>query len=218
MAHEEPTETICKPSGSAGSWYVPFVGRGWISIAVCCLGAACQRKLDVGTDILWSADHESGDLSQWAAPGAWSGGVYLASADASVAISTEQAHSGQYSVKLSTPASNDTPSPTGGGGLFKEGIFSKDAYYSVWYFLPRAYTTTTSWTVLKFRSRYSATVISEVLDIRLQSLPSGEPSSSSTHATPISNLRCRIRRQSCRSGGGSNSRPFIATWATRRDG
>src|SRR6185437_2208334 len=48
--------------------------------------------------VLWSADHETGDLSQWYISG---GGGEFNSGAASATASSEVAHSGRYSAKAS---------------------------------------------------------------------------------------------------------------------
>lgn len=115
----------------------------------------CGRPLDLGTNIVWSTDFETGDFSPWSRPPG-SGGVYVADAgpsDASVTITSEYAHSGRYSAKFASIASTPPPLPypTGGGGLFKQGAFPPAAYYSAWYYVPEVYETISSWTILSFR-------------------------------------------------------------------
>jgi hypothetical protein len=168
-------------------------------LASSCLTASCT-PLDLGTDLVWATDNESGDLSAWSAsPG--TGGPFFGAGNPSVAISSEQAHSGRYSIKISSTAA--TPDPTsspGGGGMYKVGPFPQEAYYSVWYYVPQVYQTNSSWTILKFETPSSSSSdagptdggqaddagasaadagvsttatagFSQLLDVRLQSLP-----------------------------------------------
>jgi hypothetical protein len=136
----------------------------------------CGRPLDLGTDVIWSTDFEEGGFSGLsAAPG--TGGFYVSSAgDSSVGISAEHAHSGRYSVKLTSSASlpNPGPEPAGGGGIYKSGIFPQEAYYSAWYYLPQSYITTTAWTILRFPGVRNADAgpdagLNEVLNLSLES-------------------------------------------------
>jgi hypothetical protein len=114
----------------------------------------CGRPLDLGTDIIWSTDFEEGGLaSVRTSPGA--GGIYISDAgDSSVVLTTEHAHSGRYSVKITSSAAlpdpGNYPPGGGGGGIYKTGAFPKAAYYSAWYYLPTSYTTTTPWIILAF--------------------------------------------------------------------
>jgi hypothetical protein len=128
------------------------------------MGAAClvsgcgplgcgHQPLDVGSNVVWSTDFETGDFSAWSAPPG-TGGSYIegmGSGNATVTVTTEQAHSGRYSAKLaSAPASQGlTAYALGGSGLYKEGAFPEAAYYSVWYFVPQFYPDVTTWSILK---------------------------------------------------------------------
>jgi hypothetical protein len=70
----------------------------------------CSDPLQVGDDLLWTADQEPGNLEQWTRDGS---GEALAprteekegapSKRSSVEVSTEAAHAGKYSVKLVNP-------------------------------------------------------------------------------------------------------------------
>lgn len=119
----------------------------------CGLPGCGHQPLDVGSNVVWSTDFETGDFSAWlAAPG--TGGSYvegMGSSNATVTISTEQAHSGRYSAKLASgPAAQGlTAYALGGSGLYKEGAFPEAAYYSVWYFVPQFYPDVTTWSILK---------------------------------------------------------------------
>jgi hypothetical protein len=113
------------------------------------------------TSILWSADMETGDLSQWSLPdipgGPNVGGGIFNSGNAS-AIADGLAHSGHYSAKLSI----ETPSaPTSGTRLFrwKESQTYPQLYYSAWYYFPRRYIPDGSpswWNVFQWKSRHPA--------------------------------------------------------------
>ena len=81
------------------------------------------------------------------------------------------AHSGKYSVKLTNGAVGAVHTAR----LWHQGNFPKEAFYSVWYYLPRAYQTKVDWTILQFRTPTDdPTVISQFLDVDLRSLPGGE--------------------------------------------
>jgi hypothetical protein len=66
-----------------------------------------------------------------------------------------------------------------GEGLFRQAPYPEEAYYSVWYYLPAAYQTTTPWVILKFKGVVApdAGIVpgyAELLDLSLQSLPDGD--------------------------------------------
>ena len=139
-----------------------------LSVAhACILGVciACSDSIYLGSDLIWVADEETGDLSQWSAPNG-TGGV--SPANGTAAVTTEQAHTGQYSIKLTTVANSRTgdPNAPGGEGVYRNETFPEEAYYSVWYYLPQYYQTVTSWAILKFKATGGA---GELIDVRLES-------------------------------------------------
>ncbi len=114
-----------------------------------CLLAACDRFIDVGTDIVWSTDNETG-LAAWAAsPGG--GGSYRVAGNPTLATSAEHAHSGLVSVKITSATTNALPAPylPGGAALYKFGEFPTNAYYSAWYFVPRAVAGAMNWNIIR---------------------------------------------------------------------
>jgi hypothetical protein len=126
----------------------------WQTVWAAWLLAGCTRPLDLGSDVVWSADFERGDLSELA-EGSGLGGAYVADAgpsDAAFVVTSEQAHSGRFSVKFTSVAASPPTSryPTGGGGLYKEAVFPAEAYYSAWYYIPQKYQTLADWAILKF--------------------------------------------------------------------
>jgi hypothetical protein len=96
--------------------------------------------------VLWSADHETGDLSQWYRDG---GGGEFNSGAASSSASQDVAHSGRFSAKgtISTPGAS-------GVRLFRwrESRANVEAYYSVWFYFPRVYAPGW-WDIFQFKSR-----------------------------------------------------------------
>jgi Polysaccharide lyase len=138
----------------------------------------CAPRVNVGSSILWSAGQETGDFTEWTA--ASKGGFSADSPDTSVVISTDVAHGGTYSVKLT----NGAP-PTSETGyqmayetarLWREDDFPDEAYYSAWFFLPQAFQTTADWIIMQFRvpATGDSGVLGFLLDVDLRSLPSGD--------------------------------------------
>ncbi len=111
-----------------------------------------------GQQILWSADHETGDLSQWYSPskapdGKHNGGVYNTGIADTVA-SKDFAHSGSWSAKMTI----STPSrPSSGTRLFRWGELRShpQLYFRVWYYFPRLYRPTEYWNVFQWKSKNS---------------------------------------------------------------
>jgi hypothetical protein len=101
---------------------------------------------------VWSADHETGDLSQWYVA---AGGGEFNSGSAVSAASTDVAHAGRYSAKATI-----TAPPTSAVRLFRFTRNIPEAYYSAWYYFPRIYTPTW-WIVFAYKSRISASADSD---------------------------------------------------------
>jgi hypothetical protein len=131
-----------------------FTGAAW-DLGLVCVTASCTGPLDLGTDIIWATDveNETGTFSAWSGPPG-TGGPYFESGSPAVSVSSDQAHSGHFSLKLTSTATTEaqTSSLPAGVGLLKEAQFPEEAYYSAWYYLPSAYQTLTSWTIMKFES------------------------------------------------------------------
>jgi hypothetical protein len=98
---------------------------------------------------LWSADHETGNLSQWDLNGG--GGMFNNGSFESVA-STDVAHTGSWSLraKIWTDAGGDN-----GVRAFRwaEPQANRDAYYSAWLYIPNQVTINGWWQVFQFKSR-----------------------------------------------------------------
>jgi hypothetical protein len=133
-------------------------------------GGGCSTRVNVGNSLLWVAQHETGDFTEWTAE---SKGGYSADApDTSVVISTTVAHSGTHSVKLTNAAASVYETAR----LWREDAFPEEAYYSAWFYLPQAYRTTLDWTIMQFNVPPSDDGGSggQVIDVDLRSLPSGD--------------------------------------------
>ncbi len=137
-----------------------------LSTAVLLL-VGCGEPLYVGSDVLWFADHESGDLSAWQADTA--GGSELVGDGGAIELTSGIAHGGNYSVKLS----NTTVGMDSGVLLWRGGALPQRAYYSVWLMIPDQVWTASYWTIVKFRSTSGADPNIEGLELRLRSLPAG---------------------------------------------
>ncbi|HVT06631.1 MAG TPA: heparin lyase I family protein [Polyangia bacterium] len=132
-------------------------------------GAACSPRLNLGSDLLWAAHHETGDLKEWT--GDQKGGASGPTPYTSVNISTDYAHGGKYAVKLSNAAISDYEEAR----LWRNDQYPQSAFYSAWYYLPRGYQTTNDWTIMQLRvpPTVDGGSLSQLLDVDLRSLPGG---------------------------------------------
>jgi hypothetical protein len=137
------------------------------------LAAGCGQ-LDVGSDLLWTARFETGDFTEWT-------GVAGGDAQAfpmppnTLAVSNEQAHTGDFSAALTITAGSDGTQES--SVLSRAGGLPTEAYYSAWYYLPYSVSVGTFWVIFKFRMRTDANDAStagELYDMDLATLPSGE--------------------------------------------
>ena len=114
-------------------------------------------------DVLWKADHETGNLLQWDQPfndpNTNGGGQFNSPGKDegfwASAASRDEARSGDYSAKLQlfdVQKATDTATP--GIRLFRyaETRSQEELYYSVWYYLPERYEVDQWWNVLQFKS------------------------------------------------------------------
>ncbi len=140
-----------------------------------------------GEKILWSADMETGDMSQWYAParqaGNNNGGGVFNSGIADAVASTDYAHSGKWSAKLTITA----PPPgarSSGARLFRwkeshdPAYFSSGLYYSAWLYFPHQYRLTGDprtgrfWNLVQFKSKHGSGS-DPVLFLDVQNRPNG---------------------------------------------
>lgn len=141
-----------------------------IALALSGSGAGCATRVDIGNSLLWFADHETADFTQWTSAG--KGGYSADAPDTSVVISTDFAHSGSHSVRLA----NGAPSVYETARLWRQGEFPQEAYYSAWFYLPRTYRTTEDWTIMQFNipPGDDGGPNGLLLDVDIRSLPSGD--------------------------------------------
>ena len=104
---------------------------GVFECTVVLAGLCSDRAAAQGSNLLWSADHEEGQLSDWYVN---NGGGEFNSGNALSTASTDVAHRGRYSVKATISAP-----PISGVRLFRwaESLAHQKAYYSAWYLLPQ---------------------------------------------------------------------------------
>jgi hypothetical protein len=123
-------------------------------------GAIIDRGPDVPPPtIVWFADHERGDLSQWTAGGAATGGGQYGAGQTEA--SRDHPHGGSYAAKF-------TIDTTDGGDhtarLFRRMV-SGAAYYSAWFFFPQLYIPETWWSIFLFRAQRDPNDINTYLNL-----------------------------------------------------
>ena len=100
---------------------------------------------------LWSAKHEGGTLDEWGTGTGASGGGFFNSGNADVEVSTEQAYSGVFSMKMTidTTAAVDTAVRA---FRWQEAFTGRDLYYSGRYYFPAHHVPATFWNIMQFKS------------------------------------------------------------------
>lgn len=151
---------------------VPF--RAGIALLFASLCVACGESVYVGSDIIWSARHESGDLTEWSLGAGGAGGAGNLGADeGTLSVERDYAHTGLFGVKLAKDVDTSSIARGGGPRLVKTDVPAQ-AYYSAWYLVPAAYQTRSYWTIMQFdSSAASNAVFDRGVNLQLRSLPEG---------------------------------------------
>ena len=156
----------------------PYATRKRLFLAVSCLVlvSGCGQNLDVGSDMLWTSRFEGGTFDEWTSvPG---GGYGAFPPPNNVVVSSEWAHQGKYSAKLTITAPADNPQGYG-ASLVRQGNLPLQAYYSAWYYLPSTVSVGMYWVIMKLRLRTAVddpTTEDELFDVNLKNLPNGDMS------------------------------------------
>ncbi len=101
-----------------------------------------------GGPVVWAADTETGDVSQWAM-GQFDEAVFN-TGTGSVEASTDVARSGSYSLKLSIAGASGV---TQAARILRWHDTPVAGYYSVWFDFPQVYHPAEWWNVLQFKSQ-----------------------------------------------------------------
>lgn len=104
--------------------------------------AACSDPVQLGSDILWQARHEDGDLREWERDRR--GGVVDGVAD----VGEEHARAGRFAARLVNPGDRIDAGPC----LWRRFEGRARAFYSAWYLVPKAPTTRSGWTLQRFQT------------------------------------------------------------------
>ncbi|MGD8237579.1 MAG: heparin lyase I family protein [Armatimonadota bacterium] len=129
-----------------------------LAAALAAIGTGAERERVA----FWSADHETGDMSQWhdgkakyPRGGVFNTGGELAEAEAS----TDFARSGKYSARMTIRGAAGRKLAVRlmrwGNEAWDTGEslgLPEEAYYSAWYYFPRAYRPAKWWNIFQFKS------------------------------------------------------------------
>ncbi len=110
--------------------------------------------------VTWSADTETGDVSEWSV--GQSGAAVFNTGTGSITATTDVAHSGRYSLKMSI---SDANGRTQAARILRWHDTPVEGYYSVWFDFPRSYQPAQWWNVLQFKSVGSTNVPVWVLNV-----------------------------------------------------
>lgn len=115
------------------------------------LGAMAMSvpKADAQANVLWSGTMEAGNLSEWSVGGG--GGIFNSGTGTAVA-STDVAHGGRYSAKMTITNASGTSQAV---RLFRwaEPRANSSAYYSAWFYFPQRYSGMSWWNVWQWKSK-----------------------------------------------------------------
>jgi len=112
-------------------------------------GAGTQRgePLPSPGPVIWSADAETGDLSQWTV--GQEGESVFNTGTGVVDVSTDVAHGGDHSYRLTIDGASGR---TEAARVFRWAEDAQAAYYSVWFYIPRVYHPAQWWSIFQFKS------------------------------------------------------------------
>jgi hypothetical protein len=121
-----------------------------LGLATACTGVATQGdhpSLPAPGALLWSADHETGDLSQWKSRQG-SAVFNTGTAEARV-VQDGIARSGDYVLRLDIDTAGE---PATAARIFRWAENQPRAYYSAWLYFTEAHRPDVFWNVMQFKS------------------------------------------------------------------
>jgi hypothetical protein len=120
--------------------------------------------------VTWSADHETGDLSEWYVGG---GGGEFNSGAATSSASQDVAHIGRYSAKATIHTPNRPVESAVRLFRWNEGRAHREARYSAWFYFPQRYTASVWWNVFSFKSRDGTAANDPFWSLQIGNRPGG---------------------------------------------
>ena len=144
------------------------------------LAWGCGPRLDLGSDLLWTAQFEGNTFDEWTGDGNGAAQAFPEGANR-VEISGVRVRHGSYAAKLTVEAIPGNAQ--GSAALTRSGdALPVEAYYSAWYYLPRSVSVSVNvgryWVIFKFRQQNPDAngALGELFDLDLINLEAGEMS------------------------------------------
>jgi hypothetical protein len=145
------------------------------------LAVSACAPLELGSDLLWTADGESGDLAQWLDGGRSVAltpstplvdDMPMTERPSAVEATDEAAHGGRFAIELVNPTGfeDDFEGPE----LLHDVGALPDAYYSAWYLLPKRLRISPHLTIMRLRSWAEDGAPQNGEELQLRSLASGD--------------------------------------------
>ncbi len=134
--------------------------------------SGCGEDLYVGSNVIWTALHEDGTLSEWSTN---MGGGATAMQNTTIMASNLRAHHGKWSAKLSIMTPMD-PTQYADASLARRIGLPTEGYFSAWYYLPQTVNVGVYWVIMKIRERRienDPTTAQELYDLNLKTTSNG---------------------------------------------
>ena len=142
-------------AGLSGIWvYLFLIVGAALAFLLAVLPRACSAAptRQSANGVLWSSGFETGDLSEWTRKGggavdnSGTGAVNVNNGNGIGVASTDVAHTGNYSLKMTISGVTNT---TTGVRFFR--WHSQTGYYSAWYYFPQVYSGMNWWNVFQWK-------------------------------------------------------------------
>lgn len=159
-------------AGSGGSTSLPVAG----SSAAGTSGSGGQPSTDVPVpgQLVWSTDHESGDIADWEDGGNYYGGEYEWG---NVGFAVDQGAGRDGSQGLSVTINTGDREEPSQGVRFYRRIADSPAFYTAWFRLETAHTVEDWWSISLFHARDDTLSLENdvsLWDVRVVDTPGGE--------------------------------------------
>ena len=146
--------------------------------ALAAVACGCGPRLDLRSDLLWTAQFEGNTFNEWTADGAGNAQAFPEGGN-QIAVSSERVRHGAYAAKLTVEAAPG--GAQGSAALTRTGdALPLEGHYSAWYWLPRSVSVSVNvgryWVIFKFRQQDAQGSIGELFDLDLINLEAGEMS------------------------------------------
>ncbi len=119
------------------SVFASLLFERWRSLRVTLFGFSLLCLFGVfaaSAEVLWTADHETGDISQWDRKGPWQSGP----GSTNYLVTTGLAHTGRYSLASTIDTTSGKAGIRWARRYMPDGskLLPDEAYYSVWFYMP----------------------------------------------------------------------------------